>query len=181
MSLNPYTGPPESPEWTDEEIEAEVRALMLAGADLSYLDETTVQKYSDTEARDDHGRWTNGGGDIKTEPSPLDYHGEHPQRFAIYDDTASPSTDTYHQVPGLVAFLDWSPGNRMGSGGAFIHYMHTRDDYQGKGMARALIQHLYDTVPGDIDWGDIMSDQAEHLWRDFDERYPDRWNHGKIR
>lgn len=116
-------------------------------------------------------------GPIKDEQSTLDYHGLKPKRFAIYDQGAGPSKDTYFVEPGLVAFLDWSPHN----GGAYIHYMSTRNDLRGKGLARKLVQHLYDTVDGPIDWGDIMSDQAETLWRSFRESHPDRGNRGKIR
>lgn len=115
-------------------------------------------------------------GEVVEEMTTLTYGCARPHRLAIYDPEAGPSSESYHDAPGLVAFLDWTPDGD----GAFIHYMHVRADYTRRGLARRLVQYLYDHTTGEIDWGKIASDEAETLWRSFREAHPDRGNWGKI-
>jgi GNAT superfamily N-acetyltransferase/2'-5' RNA ligase len=70
----------------------------------------------------------------------------------------------------LVGFLDWSPDGD----GAYVHYVTTRGDARGRGYARALLNRLYETVEGPVDWGDIEHDGALALYDEFAAREPGR-------
>lgn len=115
-------------------------------------------------------------GSVVREESPLDYKGPKPHRFAIHDPEAKPTTHPYFDTaPDTVAFLDWS----IDGGDTYIHFIATRDGYQRRGLARRLVEHLYADSDRDVNWGRIISDEAEALWRDIKEQYPDRWNKAK--
>jgi len=98
--------------------------------------------------------------------TPLDYDMGIPvNRIGIVDEAAPEIKHPYY-VPGVVAFLDYS----IWSGEVYIHYMFTRDDYRGRGHAGALIEWIYDKAAREgltVDWGKIMSDEAQHMF--------DRW------
>lgn len=115
-------------------------------------------------------------GSVQQEQSKLDYFGETPKRLAIHDPEASPSTDDY--CPGdTVAFLDYSEGDY----GVFIHYIYVRSDYRGRGLARELVEYLYDHTTGAVDWGEVFEPAAGALWDEMRQAHPDRGNSGKNR
>lgn len=129
---------------------------------------------------------------IVLEQSPLDYHGVRPKRLAIrvpgeWDpkmprgDEASASyfTPPHSATPegdDTVAFLDFSEQ----ADSIYIHFMAVRPDFEGKGLARLLVEHLYAMTDKDIDWGRVMSDRAEALWRSIRDAHPDRWNRARL-
>ena len=79
---------------------------------------------------------------------------------------------------GLVAFLDGFVWNGKI---VYIAYMRVRDSHRGQGLARKLVQALYDRWPdAEVDWGKVVDPRAGRLWEDFRDRYPDRGNHGKV-
>ncbi len=109
-----------------------------------------------------------GGGVSLTErAAPLDYKVKGVQRIAISDDSAKPSSEEYFENSKEVAFLDYSlyDGDRR----VYIHYMNTRFDRRGEGHGRALVNELYERFKGkeEINWGKIMDDHAESLFREF--------------
>lgn len=114
---------------------------------------------------------------IVEEQSPLDYHGMHPRRYAIHDPSAGPSTHPYFDgAPDTIAFLDWSDEGDS----VYIHFMATRDDQKRKGLARKLVEHLYAASDKDVNWGRIISDEAQELWESIKDKHPDRWNKAKL-
>jgi GNAT superfamily N-acetyltransferase len=112
---------------------------------------------------------------IKAEESPLDYHGHHPKRLAIYEDGFTGTQQYTEDVPGLAAFLDYDDSPEV-----HIHYLFVDDARQGKGLGRKLVQHLYDTTSGWVDWGEVYDEHAGTLWQSFREKHPDRGNSGKV-
>ena len=77
---------------------------------------------------------------------------------------------------GLVAYLD----GFVQGGQVFIAYMRTRDSHRGRGLARKLVQAVYDRWPDKgVDWGKVMDPAAGHLWEQFRKQNPDRGNWGK--
>ncbi len=95
-----------------------------------------------------------------------------------------PKTET---VPGagegVVAFLDFhmTPGPD-GKKAVYIDYMSTRGDQQGAGHMRTLVDHLYKAFDDAIwiDWGMIMNDHVERLWRKYRDRESGPRTYGKL-
>lgn len=110
----------------------------------------------------------------KVETSPLDYHGHHPDRLAIYEDGFKGTDDYTRDHPGLVAFADWS----WVADETSIHFVFVDPAARGRGHARRLIQEIYDRTKGDVDWGRIMETEAWHLYEQFRAKYPDRYQRG---
>ena len=77
--------------------------------------------------------------------------------------------------PGVVAFVDFVIQK---DGGIVIDYMATRDDLRRRGYARRLVEALYALQPAYVDWGRIVHDAAEKLWRER-QRGPVR-TYGKL-
>jgi len=90
-------------------------------------------------------------------------------------------TPKIEKIPGagdnVVAFLDYHvlPGTRHlgpkgrasnGSDAIYIDYMATRNDFYGRGYAKALVQKLYadHADAAWIDWGSILHDAAAKLF-----------------
>jgi hypothetical protein len=121
--------------------------------------------------------------------SPLQYnHGARVHRLALVLPEAGPPapSDTYfaptevktkrgkQKVPGadegVIAFIDWHEVNYYG-GEAIptIDYMKTRRDQSNRGYATKLVREFYKMHRdrAEIDWGSIMSDPAEKMFRRF--------------
>lgn len=83
----------------------------------------------------------------------------------------------FQDDPTLAAWADvWVKPDEV-----YIPYITVRDASRGQGLARELIQYIYDTWPDkNVDWGKMMEDSIVHLNREFKQRYPDRGNWGKI-
>ena len=135
---------------------------------------------------------------VEQGPTPLDYKTSADiQRLAVVDPSApSPDpTDTSFAggiqktskgkskikpaAPGTVAFIDYSlydGGTRV-----FIHFMETRRDQRKKGYTTKLLDFLYDKFAdaAEINWGKVMSDEAERLFRKYQAREKPP-THGKI-
>ena len=115
-------------------------------------------------------------GGVIEETSPLDYHGATAQRLSLYDPSEPPADDVYFKdIPNLVAFLDYSKTPY----GVYIRYVTVRHDLRGQGLARALVQYLYDHSEGEVDWGEVMEPEAWHLYTEYRDRYPDRYQRAK--
>lgn len=116
---------------------------------------------------------------MEVESSPLDYHGTRPRRLAVYDATVGPDPvgNSYFDPAGLIAFLDFSPYE----GGTFIHYMSVRSDFCKQGIARDMVELLYDITEGEVDWGEIHADEAWTLYEHFRAQVRDRHHRGKKR
>lgn len=110
--------------------------------------------------------------------SPLDYHGRRPQRLYITDPSFEGDPGhSYFTESGTVAFLDFTDQGRWGT---FIDYVSVYPGQRRKGLARKLVQRLYDLTAGrsgteaDMDWGEIMDHGAAVVYREFEAKYPER-------
>ena len=145
------------------------------------------------------------------EPSPLDYPDRGPvQRFGLFSpelpsfdpkDTYFAVTERVHRYgktgkllkkprievlpgarPGTLAWLDW---HMIGPRVLYIDFMTVRSDWRGMGAGRRLVEEFYQYVvvprADTIDWGKIVSDRAEHLYRYMTKRYSGIRHYGKIR
>src|SRR5690606_25876590 len=79
--------------------------------------------------------------------APLDY-GARAERLAIYEDGFVGTHSYTRDIPGLVAFLDYIPWSDR----IYIKYAFVDPARRGRGLARRLIERLYATTSGDIDW-----------------------------
>lgn len=80
--------------------------------------------------------------------------------------------------PGVVAWVDYHLIHGYGSTGrgVYIDYMRTRRDQTQRGHMKRLVEALMERYPGDdIDFGDIVSDHVEKIWR----RLKDDTSHGR--
>lgn len=80
--------------------------------------------------------------------------------------------------PGVVAWLDYHliQGYGPTGRGIYIDYMRTRSDQTQRGHMKRLLEALMAKYPGDdIDFGDIVSDHVEKVWR----RLKDDASHGR--
>lgn len=135
---------------------------------------------------------------VEQGPTPLDYKTSADiQRLAIVDTSAPPpdpkdtsfaggvqkgtkgTSKLKPAEPGTVAFIDYSlydGGTRV-----FIHFMETRQDQRKKGHSSKLLDSLYDKFKDadEINWGKVMSDEAERLFRKYQAREKPP-THGKI-
>lgn len=136
---------------------------------------------------------------IEQGPTPLDYQTSADiRRLAVVDYDAPPPDpkDTSFAggtqktsrgkskikpaEPGTVAFIDYSlydSGKRV-----FIHFMETRRDQRKKGYASQLLDRLYKDHHDkeEINWGRIMSDEAERLFMQYKSRGPGPETRGKL-
>ena len=132
-------------------------------------------------------RFVHAGVTFVESKSPLDYHGVSPRRIALCDSSVTePSEDAHFKDldPCVVAFLDFSP---YGGDSIFIHYMNTRREHQRKGYARKLVNEFYRrhadkvTEPlGMMNWGKLMADGAEKLYREMAKKHPDVYHKAKF-
>lgn len=78
---------------------------------------------------------------------------------------------------GTAAFLDYTDyGNDL----IDIHYMKTHPHYADQGLARQALEVLYQQNPNArINWGKLMQKQTEHLYEDFQSRYPEQTGSAK--
>jgi hypothetical protein len=92
-------------------------------------------------------------------------------RFSIYG-SEYPTQHPYFQPhPGLQAFVDIF----VNPGTVRVAFLNVEGTHGGQGMARRLMQYIYDMYPEQqIIWGRSMDDAIDHLKGDFTERYPDR-------
>ena len=135
---------------------------------------------------------------VEQGPTPLDYKSSADiQRLALVDTSAPPpdpkdtsfaggvqktskgTSKLKPAEPGTVAFIDYSlydGGTRV-----FIHFMETRQDQRKKGHSSKLLDSLYDKFKdaAEINWGKVMSDQAESLFMKYKAKEPTR-TYGKL-
>lgn len=120
---------------------------------------------------------------MQTVKSTLKYAGiATPDRLQIIDETAGPDPGpAYHRAgtkkplkyfpfSGLVAWLDYT----VTADSVYIHYFIVRDDQRNKGLARQLLNRLYDQFPDvrRIQWGDIMHPAAKKLFLEMRDTRP---------
>ena len=122
--------------------------------------------------RDDKKKSRNAPRVVESD-SPLAYGSPNVKRLTIEDPSApaerdeGPKSGAYFSAGSpAVAFVDYSlydGGDRV-----YIHYASTRSDQRGAGAARLLIDDLYERFKdkAEINWGKIMSDNMETLFRD---------------
>ena len=99
------------------------------------------------------------------------YHGR-PLRLYVKDPSFEGDRgSTYFKEPGVIAFVDvFDQGVDL-----YVGYVTVARPHRGKGLARLLMQAVYDRFYDGtkwINWGDIMADEAETLYRDFKGKYP---------
>ena len=106
-------------------------------------------------------------------PSPLDYHGFHPDRTQLKDPAAGEGKKhPYFTEPGMVAFADHSPGRVPGE--RYIHYVSTRPDQTGKGhAAQVLHQVIKEQKPKSVDWGLIDNPEMDRVRQRVQAAHPD--------
>lgn len=120
--------------------------------------------------------------------------GEHPKGDAYFAEMhrtvrRSPTTGrplkkprtevTPGAAPGTVSFVDYSQPhpNQL-----YIHYMKTRSDHTGQGLARDLVHHLIGQHPHAriVDFGKMMQPAVGHIKKQMEQAYPDRTILGKV-
>ena len=105
----------------------------------------------------------------------------HPgKRFPTYLKWAPPVGYAYftdeNTEPGTIGFVDVEAYNET----VFIGYLAVRPDYRNKGMARKLIQAVYDQWPkASVNWGKLMQEEMGHLYDWYREHEPARTQGGK--
>jgi GNAT superfamily N-acetyltransferase len=79
-----------------------------------------------------------------------------------------PVLESQGAEPGTVAFLDY---HDIGDNGWFIDYIRVRDDYKGRGLARALVDAFYieHADASIIMWGKILQPPAWKLFVEYRE------------
>lgn len=121
--------------------------------------------------------------------SPLAYHGTHPKRLALCDPAhrAKTKSEYFKKLdPCIVAFVDFSTYGKGRDQSLFIHYFTVRDDQRRRGVARKLIEELYQRhasrigTHGTLDWGKLMSDGAVKLYGQMRAAHPSVPHRGKI-
>ncbi|MDX1408561.1 MAG: GNAT family N-acetyltransferase [Saprospiraceae bacterium] len=124
-------------------------------------------------------QWHRRIAQIQETISPLDYGGGGAvHRLYIEGSSIESSHMYFSEEPTLAAFIDVVP---YGSN-VYIKYMSVRPEDRGKGLARQLVQAVYNSFPEyDINWGEVHHPGAGHLYNDFRKRYPDRTWGGKVR
>ena len=85
---------------------------------------------------------------------------------------------TENTEAGTVAFVDLEVYGQ--SNAVLVAYLSVRPDHRGEGLARRLMQEVYDRWPeARVYWGKIIASEIGHLYEDFKARYPDRTPHAK--
>lgn len=100
-----------------------------------------------------------------------------PSGYAYFNpDVADESMNVRAPAPAdLIAFVDVSAYSGMVN----IAYLAVRPDHRGEGLARELIQAVYDTWPTSIiNWGKLMQESIGHLYDWFKEHYPEQTGRG---
>lgn len=94
-----------------------------------------------------------------------------PMRLAIYGEPFESSHPYFRPYPGLEAFLDLFYNNET----VAIAFCNVEPNFEGQGLARQLIQQVYDLFPDrEILWGKSMDDRIDHLKEQFRQQFPDR-------
>jgi GNAT superfamily N-acetyltransferase len=95
-----------------------------------------------------------------------------PVRLAIYRGDYYESQHPYFKpYPGLDAFVDLFYNDDT----VAIGFLNVEPNAQGQGLARQLIQEVYNRFPGKrVVWGKSMDDRIDHLKEQFGQQYPDR-------
>lgn len=159
----------------------EARDIILANARAAGLGKRQMKALENAATKGKkYAAPTQGGNIVDMAESPLDYGFGGVRRYAIYDEGASELTKHpyYADEPGLIGFIDYSPSFRR-PGETYIHYMSVEPGHEGQGIAKRLVDHLYNSTDEKIDWGDIVSERAGALHKQFKELYPDKGNYGK--
>ena len=86
-------------------------------------------------------------------------------------------------IPGvsnvcIIGFLDYAQISKTRDGGTywFIHYMKTRQDKQGRGVATKLMNEFFKrhVKPGDVvDLGKMMREEIHNIKDKMEDKYPD--------
>jgi GNAT superfamily N-acetyltransferase len=100
-----------------------------------------------------------------------------PIRLAIREPNVN-STHPYFKDNNLAAFADvFDEGN----GEVNIGFINTAPEMQGRGLARQLVQAVYDQFPNaKIRWGKLMDDAMVHLKDQFKQQFPERTAEWKL-
>lgn len=112
--------------------------------------------------------------------TPLDYRGKFPgqgKRMIVTEVGANYGKNTGNwegAAPDTVGYLDYSVvGDEV-----YVWFMTTRFDREKQGIAGSLVQALYDAHPDKrIEWGDLMDDGAEILYKRFKASHPEQTGH----
>ena len=98
-------------------------------------------------------------------------------------------TDELHDPDtGLRKMSAFHPDFKSDFPAAEVTYSEYRDDYdeptievdylkshdEGKGHAKALMEHMYQTKPHFINWGHTISPASTHLANQFEDKYYNR-------
>ena len=85
-------------------------------------------------------------------------------------------------IPGvsnvcIIGFLDYAQVSKTREGGNywFVHYMKTRQDQQGKGVATKLMNEFFErhVKPGDVvDLGKMMREEIHKIKDKMEDRFP---------
>jgi ribosomal protein S18 acetylase RimI-like enzyme/RNA polymerase subunit RPABC4/transcription elongation factor Spt4 len=140
--------------------------------DLRYSRGEEVE-YEDPDAPGDTSfpsSWiSKSAANIQTGWSPLDY-GSGPYSRLFIAGEPYESRHPYFK-DGLQAFLDYYPhGDTI-----YIGFINVSPEFEGQGLARALLEDLYRRFPDKkIVWGRTMDDRIDHLKADFQRRFPER-------
>lgn len=117
---------------------------------------------------------------VVEEDSPLEYkHSYKVLRFAAYDAEAPPTKQAYYKDhPGLLSFIDW----HRGPYGVEIDYLNTRTDFTGLGLASILVEMFYEKNANEpeINWGRIVNDHAEKIFRKMNKKFKTPRTRGKL-
>jgi GNAT superfamily N-acetyltransferase len=120
--------------------------------------------------------------------SPLEYQGQGKVlRLSLCAENVEERDEHPYFVnldPCVVGFLDFE---FYGGDSVFIHYMKTREEHTGRGVARKLVEELYRRHRGAVkephgmmNWGQLMHPGAQALYRDMKERHPALYHRGKF-
>jgi GNAT superfamily N-acetyltransferase len=81
-------------------------------------------------------------------------------------------------TPNTLSFIDYYLHGAPGIAGkpyVYINYMRTRDDVEGKGLARALLLHFMDAAEKGgvtyVNFGKIMSPAIGKLYQEYERMY----------
>lgn len=79
-------------------------------------------------------------------------------------------------APGTTAFVDYSRNQHS----LDIHYMKTRKDQQGQGLATHLASSLVRQHPDvSVNWGKVMNEGMDRVRQRVEAQFPDRKFHHK--
>lgn len=117
--------------------------------------------------------------------TPLNYRGKFPgdaERLYITEPGYVPgkygTTGNWEGSPeDLTGYLDYS----VVGGTVYIWFLTTRRDREKRGIANALVARLYADHPGKtVEWGELMDDGAEILYKRFRDSHPTQTGKGRV-